>query len=183
VSIRATSVGAPGISLSDAKEHLRVDHSDDDILIAGIVDTACEHFSALLDRTIGTRTWLWTLEEDCERSARYLALPYPPVTAIVAVRYLDETSTLVPYDASLYETIEYANDPRTWLRFTEPASGRDVVNVEYRAGDVYVPAPIQHAVKMLVTRLYENRGEPIDSKFVEDRAIMSLLSPYRPMVV
>lgn len=173
--------GPMPVSLSDVKQHLRVDHSDDDGLIAGYLDAAIEHVSALYNRAIGINTYLWTLDEGI--CGTILALPFPPLRSIVAVRYLNDVGLPTDYETTLFEAFRRHGSTQSYLRFTAPAAVSTVANVEFIAGDDFVPYAIQAAIKMMAARLYEHRGELVDGKLVEDRAAASLLSPYRPMVV
>ena len=66
------------VTLADAKEHLRVDHDDEDTVIAALLDTAVAHldgWSGVLGRAIMPQTWR------VSAPVGDVVLPMPDVTA------------------------------------------------------------------------------------------------------
>lgn len=69
------------VSVADAKEHCRVDGSDDDALIGGLVSAAIGHldgWSGVLGRCMASQVW------KVSASAGDVVLPMPDVTAASA---------------------------------------------------------------------------------------------------
>ncbi len=80
------------VSLSEAKEHLRISHDDEDGLIAGLIDAATVYLDGLdgvLGRALGPQTWLAVFTE----GSRTDCLPIGPVISREAPVTVDgETS-------------------------------------------------------------------------------------------
>lgn len=69
------------VSVADAKQHCRVDHAEDDLLIGGLIAAAVGHLDAwggVLGRCIMSQVWRVTV------SAGEVVLPMPDVTAASA---------------------------------------------------------------------------------------------------
>jgi len=47
----------PIISLEDAKQHLRIDHSDDNTYVTALISAATTAVQERLGRTLGIATW------------------------------------------------------------------------------------------------------------------------------
>jgi len=93
-------VGEP-VTLADAKQNLRVDHTDDDTLIASLITTARQQAEHRTGRRYGAQTWLRAYDGFPTWS---IMLPDPPVTEIVSIKYDDPDGveqTLPPEDYRL----------------------------------------------------------------------------------
>ncbi len=75
------------VTLTEAKNHCRVDVNDDDTLIRGFISTAREYCETFSGRVYVQRNILLTLSH--WPSSRQLLLPRPPLSAVVSVAYLD----------------------------------------------------------------------------------------------
>ena len=176
---------AEPISVADAKTHLRIDGSAEDILIASLILTSRLHIEAALGLSLITQFWQLQLNDWPDGNA--ISLPLQPVSAITAVRTLaaDGTiTTLSPADTIL----DTGPPPRvvrtgpSWPRVTAAANG---ITISFVAGfgpsATNVPAPIRQAMLLLVAHWYEHRdpieiGEP-DTAI--PKAVSELLKPYR----
>jgi uncharacterized phiE125 gp8 family phage protein len=78
------------VSMAEAKAHLRVDHGDDDAMIAGAIRAAqdtVDGASGWLGRALTTQTWRLTL--DNFPWAGVISVPMPPLQSIDALSYID----------------------------------------------------------------------------------------------
>jgi hypothetical protein len=178
---------AEPVTLAEAKSHLNVGHSDDDGLIARLIQAAREQTEAETDRRWMPQTVTVTLmrfptcvQDDCcfpfdvfknGPSVKGIALPFAPVSAISAVRYYDEGGTL--------RTLAANADYLPWLSHLPPLifpapgkywplvqAGRPAaVEIECVAGyanALAVPAAAKSAMLLAIGYWYEHRGDSDD---------------------
>ncbi|MGE0699675.1 MAG: head-tail connector protein [Hyphomicrobiaceae bacterium] len=175
------------VSLVEAKAHLRVDHMAEDALIQSLIVTSRLHIEAALGLALITQGWSMFLDR-WPRSGR-LQLPLRPVAAIAQVRLWNEdgTSQLLSPDHFLLDGLGLP--PRLVPLATAPtlAPGRAVNGVEidftagFGAAPSDVPAPIRHALLLLIAHWHENR-EPVEiggSASSIPTMVSELLAPYR----
>lgn len=173
----------PVVSLDEAKLHLRVDTSDEDDLIFGMVAAATAHIdgpSGWLGRAIGVQTLTAHFDNF---GCGGLILPFPPIVCVTSVQYLASPGVEQTVDAALYETMGGTLVPKhgqTW-----PASlwRREAVRVTYQAGYAEAPAPIRAAILLMVGDLFRNRETvalgTIAPPIAMSMTVEALLQPYR----
>lgn len=196
MTVLLVTAPAPIVSLADAKRQCRIDDGDtgEDAFVTALVATATATLDGpggWLGRALGPqRLELVTgaLGWSCG-----LELPYRPVTAIVSVSQdgvalasglyrLDGggmlravTGQAIPAASSEPDAVRIRYDAGWPITPAVPASGGNPAIPATWTG----PAPIRHAILMMVARLYAQRGEDVLASLVEDRAINAMLSPYR----
>lgn len=178
----------PIISLEMAKSHLRVDHDDDDELIASLVAAAMKHVDGP-DGWLGRALLTQTLEARFSAFCDELSLPYPPIVEVESVMYDDSDGVEQTVDADLYRVVGLPRLPRLEIVYGESwPTSRDqseAIRVRYIAGygdePDDVPEPIRHGLLLLVGHLYEHREEVIvgTSAVAMPAASEALLMPYR----
>lgn len=152
------------ISLAQAKSQCRVDITDDDIYILGLVEGATELVQTITRRALITQTWDWVF--DAFPSSRELIVPLPPLQSVTSVKYYDEddTEATMSSDDYIVDTdtepgrIVLRNDaswPSTTLRAARGVIMRFVAG--YGDDEEDVPMPIRNAIKLIVGHYYENR--------------------------
>jgi len=156
--VTTVAPAAEPLSTADAKAHLRVDHTDDDTLIADNVTAARSHIEAvtgtrLVTQTVTVKTSVW---------AELASLPIAPVQSVV-ITYQDATDTTQTLAGSVYEARLDGLEASVVLKSgqawpsTYPGSLVTVTAVVgYGVADA-VPAPIVHAIKMIVGDMYAQR--------------------------
>jgi uncharacterized phiE125 gp8 family phage protein len=91
------------VTTAEAKAHLRVDISDDDTLIAGLVTAARRLIEGWTGIRMITQTWYYYL--DCFPMEEEIILPIGPVSAVSSVKYMkQDDSVLSTMSASDYVT-------------------------------------------------------------------------------
>jgi uncharacterized phiE125 gp8 family phage protein len=178
----------PVVSLAEAKVQLRVDHDDDDDYIESLIAVATATIDGP-DGWLGLALMRQTLEcsvaDFCE-----VRLLYPPVSSIVSVKYDDAAGVEQTVPDSDYRLVGASPSRRPRLvpapgkAWPQPRCQAGSVRVRYVAGfgeeGCNVPAPIRHAILMMVAELYEVREAAGDAaRFEYPFAVMSLLSTYR----
>lgn len=177
------------ITLAQAKTHLRVDGSDEDEYITGLIAAAQSTIDGpggWLGRSVGRQTLeargdvFYPIAGEyraCGNRAGAIALPYPPVVSVESVTYTDAQGADQTVSADGY-TIDHGEVLRPVFGSTWPATSSEAnVRVRYVAGYAEVPPSILHAVKIIVGLLYESRTTAID--VVQHTTVASLLGPYR----
>lgn len=175
------------ISTTDAKAWLRVDGSDEDDLIDGLVEAANGFLDAdggILGRALITQRWQLTLASF--PSAGHIHLPVPRVQQVTSFTYYDTDNaeqsfadyTLVTNDEDAVVSLDAgASWPATYDR-------ADAVAIQYDTGygDAAsdVPAPIITAAKLLLAEWFEHRQASTENAFSElPLGVRALLANYR----
>ena len=193
---------AEPLSVDDAKAHLRIDHDSDDGLIAAYIAVARDRAEQFLNRALISRTMLFTLSPSSPPTPQLgyvfnpvllalplgwpqilqqpIELPMPPVQSVTQVQQRHRDGTTITLDPASAYYADTVNEPaRITLRTVGQPVGSDL-GVTYVAGygdtPNTVPVSIVHAIKLILTFLYENRG---DTDGEMPRAAETLLWPYR----
>ena len=166
---RATGPAVEPLTVAEAKLHLRVDISDDDVFIGTLITAAREWVEAYLDRTlITTQLILRAAEFPTEE----LELARPPMVAsgtatAVVITYTLADTTTATLSTALYR-VDRTSTPGnvapiingTWP--SDVIEDANAVAVTYWAGygptSASVPATIRHACLMLIGHWYERRS-------------------------
>ncbi len=175
------------VSLAEAKAHLRIDGTDEDILIGSLIVTSRLHIEAEMGLALVTQGWSWFT--DAWPRGASLKLPLRPVQSIAAVRTYDDAGVATTLSPDAY-FLDGAGKPARLVRqgaLAWPKPGRIANGIEiaftagYGDAEDDVPAPVRLAVKMLVAHWYEARepvllGEQADPV---PATVANLIAPYR----
>lgn len=164
--MKATLITAPStepVTTSEAKTHLRVTGSSEDSYIDSLVKAARIQVERYLNRALIQQTWD-VFFDDWEHTLR---LPYSPVSSITNVKYYDLDGVEQTLSSSLYYFVS-SSDPACIVRkynvsypdleYGRPAAITVRQICGYGSASSSIPQPIIHAIKLLVTDMYENRG-------------------------
>lgn len=183
-----TPPDAEPVSLVEAKRHLRVDHTDDGTYIDTLITVARQSLDGregLLGRALMPQTWELVLDGFPRAE---ILLPLGPVVSVTRVAYDDPDGfeQMVAVD-------DYALDNTGATGWLMPSTGGwpttlsaiNAVRILYVAGYAggLVPAPIKHAILLIVGQLYASRGERVKTDLRDDPTISALVSPYRMLRV
>lgn len=169
------------VTLGEAKSFLRVDGTHDDAVITSLITTSRLHIETALDLALISQTWVMTAPAPLDGE---LAVPLWPIGSLTVARWrLSDGSAREIELASL--ELASAERPAHVSGFAVPLEADARVEIEFQAGfgasaDA-VPAPIRHALQMLIAHWYENR-EPVmvgTSATKIPQAVSNLLAPYR----
>lgn len=179
---------AEPVSLVEAKRHLRVEHSDDDDYIAMLVTAARQTIDGRdgwLGRALMPQTWEYVFDAF---PAGEIRLPFTPIQSIAGIFYddtdgLEQTVDPAGYYLDNASYIPWVMSSAGWP--TSTLSAVNAVRVRFVAGyenAAAVPAPIRHAILLMVGHWYMNREavtvSTADPK-VLPMAVDALLTPYR----
>lgn len=170
--IRSAAPASEPVTLAEAKAHCRVDFTDDDDLIGGLVSAAVAQVDAqgILGRAMVTQDWAqWE-----PQSPGWVKLDLGPFQSLVSVEYYDADGVLQTATLSDFETrlsgdfvIVKPKDNAAWPN----ADARpDAIKITYRVGygaASDVPSNIKQAILMMVAHWYENREAASEAKMME----------------
>lgn len=163
------------LSLAEAKLHLRVDHSADDVYIAALIRAARNIAEGYTGLALVQQTWDMTLEGFCAAEIR---IPRPPLQSITWIKYFDSTGTLQTWDAAEYD-VDNSRQPGR----IQPSYGNaypatryqmNAVTIRFVAGypvgspqdqagySENVPDEIKCAMKLIIGHYYEHREDVVD---------------------
>jgi len=166
------------VTLAEAKAHLKLDTSDDDVLIASLIVAARARAEWHTGRALVTQSW--TLHLDAW-PADGIEIPLPPLQSVTSVTTyaLDDTARVL--GSSAYQVD--AASGRLALRsgVTPPTDLRAVnaVEIAFTAGygaASAVPVPLKQAILQIVADLYAHRGDEAE---IVSQTAQALLAPYR----
>lgn len=162
------------LPLADAKLHLRVSHDDEDTLIAGLRNAACEYVERVSGIALAPAEYRW----EGAGLARVSGLPMRPVTAIVEVSYHDGDGEAATYTgARLVNGSVYPAANESW------PSSYGYASVTFTAG-VDCPPDLLAAVKLMLGHLYMNREASSADAIKEiPLGVMALIDTYRRVMV
>lgn len=184
--VMTSGPAAEPVTVAEAKAHLRIDHSAEDVLIGSLILTSRLHIEAALGIALIAQGWRLLLDS-WPRGAQ-VRVPLRPLIAVseIRVRAADGTPTVV--DADAYEPDTASNSPRivrTAASWPQPGRAAHGIEIDFTAGFGTtaddVPAPIKQAVLLLVAHWYEHR-DPIEigsEATVIPHGISDLLAPWR----
>jgi uncharacterized phiE125 gp8 family phage protein len=185
IPIRIAGPAVEPVAVSELRAALRLDDETDDALLAGLLPAARARVEVLTRRTLIATTWRLVLPD--WPAAACVALPVSPVLSLARLARLDPDGTLAPLDDGLAVLDPVPSDPPR-LRFAAPrpalAPGALAIEVVagYGATADAVPPPLTEAVRRLVARAYEHRGDAApDDPAALDAEIAALVGPYRAL--
>lgn len=167
---RQTPPAIEPVTLTEAKAHLRVDHTDDDPYIATLITAAREWVESYLDRTLIHTQWVMRMEELDDE----IDLPRPPMVTTgtattVTVTYTMATGETANLSSQSFRVDRYSTPGeiyplygQTWPPHLEDENAVTITWwAGYGASGASVPAAIRHAMLMLCAHWYETRGATV----------------------
>ena len=174
------------VTIADAKAHMRIDNAAEDVLIGSLILTSRLHVEAAL--SVAMITQMWTLVLDRWPSGDTVEIPLSPLQAVPAVRVKNASGVGVVVPPTNYLVDIASRPPRlVWNQAWRPDPGVAVNGIEidltagFGIGATSVPAPLKHAILLLVAHWYEHR-DPVVIGASEARipdAVTDLIAPFR----
>ena len=181
------SPGAEPLTVVEAKQHLRVEHSVDDALIGALITVArqrCEHET---QRALVNQVWERVLDGF---PGVELLLGRPPVRQVQSITYLDAAGDSQTLPSASY--VLDADAEEGWVLpaadevWPETADSVNAVRVRFEAGygdtGAAVPAALRQWMLLQVGALYAFRESIAAGASIHElpgRFVDSLLDPYR----
>ncbi len=174
-----TAPAAEPLSLVEVKDHLSVEDTDHDPLLAGFlvsVREGLDGWDGTMGRALMTQTW----DMQIGAFARKIEIPLPPLQSITSVKYFD-TSDVEQTVASTVYRVETAGgfieriDGQSWPSDVRTQDLPITIQFVAGYGDFNdVPQPIRTAMLLLIDRLFNKR----DTSEGYGKAADALLAPY-----
>lgn len=124
------------ISISEAKDHLRIDGTDNDSYIYGLILAAREWVEGYLGRSLIEQTWQLTIDGSFPPEFK---LRYPPLISVTSLQYVDTDQVTQTYSSDNYDVDTSSEPGRITLDYDESSwptvlSNVNDVTVTYKAG-------------------------------------------------
>jgi len=182
------------VTLAEAKDYLRVEHSEEDDIITECIRSAVDYCEQELDLAIMDQEI--TVKLDAFPSSSVIKLPRTNLLSVTEFTYNDsngDSQTFTGYTADTFSTP--GRVVRNDLAWPQTQARANSVTIVYRAGfkeyetggASFVPGAVRQAMMMLITHWYDNRAAiVIGSGIVSEElqlAVTQLLSKYRVLGV
>lgn len=201
MSLIRISQPEPLVTLDRVKQHLRVDHAEEDELIQMYLDAALSYVDGpdgVCGRQFMPAQYRWVLPA-FPPTSRGMRLPMPPTISVDRISYRDQDGVEIVLDPSVYHVTGLNDRDRgalvqlgaaqSWPTVYSAAEWEDRAFIEFTAGyenpdspaDHPVPGAVRQAVLMLMTDFYETRtGSVVGTTAAEmPQGVMTLLAPHR----
>ncbi|MBY0531548.1 MAG: head-tail connector protein [Xanthobacteraceae bacterium] len=170
------------LALNEAKNYLRVAHDADDALITSMIAAARIQVETRTRRALITQTWRVMLDRWPASGA--VVSPVSPLREIVAARVRNGAGEAEELDADIF-IAGTASSPGLIAfdagRVTQPSQEIAGIEIDIEAGygaAADIPAPLVQAIRLLLARAYEFRGQGTRDDAMPE-GIAELLAQYR----
>ncbi len=175
------------IVLKDAKDHLHVDHDDEDQLITLLIQSARETIEQRTNRSLITQTR--TLKLDyfprwiTPDGWGQITLPNGPVSSVTSSYYYNDSEVNTLLASSAYWVDTSSGIARIIVKTSWPSTFTmpNAVTVLYVSGygaASSVPAALKSALLLVIGHLYENREQVGDIRHELPFGVDSLIAPF-----
>lgn len=175
-------VGYP-VDLATVKQHLRVEHDNDDVYIDELIQAATDEAEIITNRQFLTATFSYTLD----RFTPVIYVPKPPLIAVSSIQYVDTANDPQTLDSSVYTVVINEEvgriveaDSQVWPCTNDvPAAVTITYTAGYGTACTDVPMSVRRAISIMVLEMYERRGDRSEIRLQELKAVESHLWSYR----
>jgi len=191
------------LGLADVKRHLNIEigWTEDDTYLDVLIAVATEKVEQFTRRRLVSQTWYSYL--DAWPSENYITLPFGQLQSVTGITYTTSANTATTSftDASLSTTddfdVDIKSDPgRIILEYgdswpSETLWPMNPIQIEFVCGYggaaataaasvAAVPTMIKHAMRLIISDLYEIRGTEIEGMPIQKlKTVEALLTPYK----
>jgi uncharacterized phiE125 gp8 family phage protein len=157
-----TAPAVEPVTLETAKNHLKVDSNDDNLLITALITTARQLAEKETKRAFITQTWQMYLDS----APAEIEIPKPPLQSVSSIKVIDDAGNEDEVSSTYYDVDASENSPGrvrlksgcSWPSYRGFAS----FIIEFKAGygddAESIPETLRQAVLQIVGHLYDNRG-------------------------
>lgn len=173
------------LSLAEAKNWLRVDHTEDDTLILALVTSARLVIEAHAQLLLLQQTWRLVL--DRWPGSGPFRLPLRPIMSLDAIRVTDSAAQSQAVAEQDYRFSGVPLAPRLGFLQPPPAPGPAMAGIEIDLTAGFGPAvsdllaELVQAMRLLVGHWYEDRGDIPQRVQTLPSDANTLIAPWRPV--
>lgn len=182
--IEEVLVAAPAcepVSLAEMKEHLRVDHNDENAQIERNIRTARRYCEAFQNRTYITTTYDYKLDA-FPLSSCAIELPRSPLQNVTSITYVSGDGTTATWDAASYRVDTSSEPPRITPAYggsypsTLPVTGAVTIRavLGYGLTGRSVPDDTVSAMLLIGEHLRINRTAMFDGNTIPRQIILGV---------
>jgi len=152
------------VTLTEVKDQLRVEHTDDDTFINRLINVAVAYtdVQGALGHAMITQKWGQWVDSTPPQTVKLLL---GPLIAVTAVKYYDTDGVLQTDTLSNYEIFgtEFSTTigPKEGFAWPVTQDRPDAIRIEYTIGygsaTTDIPETLRHALMMLIGHWYDNR--------------------------
>lgn len=150
------------VSLDEAKNHLKVDSNDDNVLIQGLIATARQIAEKETHRVFITQEWELILDEGGDE----IDIPKPPIQSVDSIKVITEAGEEEEVSSSYYDEDLGGGFPGrvklksgySWPTHRGFASFIIAFTCGYGDNAADVPEILRQGILQLIGHLYDNRG-------------------------
>ena len=182
-SILLTAPAVEPVTLDEARAFLRVEHNDDDEVIAALSASSRVHVEAQTRRALITQSW--RVSADAWPADGRLPVRPAPLQTLDAARVYDVDGVAHEVDTQAF-VADLANSTLIFAPWAVPAPGRFAAGIEldvtvgYGDAAIDVPEALRQAIRLLTAHWYENRGlAAVGTVTVLPSTVAALIAPYR----
>jgi uncharacterized phiE125 gp8 family phage protein len=190
MALKAVRTAAPGlvpVSVNEAKQNWRVDHSDDDTVIQGLLEAAAGHIEELLGRALVTQTW----RQDFAEFDDELRLDVGNLISVTSITYYDGDGASQTLATTVYTSFTDDTGPYIALKpdqeWPDTAERDDAVRVTWTAGygatEASVPRKLRQAILLLGGHWYQNRSAVGEGMQELPLSVSALIGSSRRIIV
>lgn len=178
------------VTLAEAQTHLIINGEDD--YINTLIKASRQMVERYLNRSLMLQTWTSYVDGWC----RSFSLPNAPILDVTSLKYYDGEGTVQTLSTSEYwaDIISEPGKIEMAYNFSPPQLqiGRpNAIEILFTAGyspsatesvqQAAVPAPIKHAMKLILTDMHEHRGQYVMNApaYKIPQYVTDLIHPYR----
>jgi uncharacterized phiE125 gp8 family phage protein len=173
-----TPPAAEPVTLAEVKAHLKIDTSDEDVLLATLITAARARAEWHTGRAFVSQSW--TLRLDAWPRDGVAEIPLPPLGGVTEVAVISPDDIRTVLAPAAYRVDTASAPGRVIFRdAAPPLRTRDCIEIAFTAGyggAAAVPPAIKEAILEITADLHAHRGD-------EDGAVglagQALLAPYR----
>lgn len=196
------------VSLTRAKDHLRLSDQNDDTLVRSLIIAATSYVEEMTQRSLISRTYrlfidyvnetdypLWEgtrVGPELAYRQNYIETPRGPLVSVTHIKSYDDSDSATTFDSAKYYVDTVNTPPRvvlrdgqSWPTGLRAANGLEIEYVAgYGSNDTDVPEPLRLAILQLVTFMYEHRGDlDAGANYSPPSVVNSLCGPYKVLTI
>lgn len=168
------------VCVDEVKHFARIDHKDDDAMLASFITTARAKVESYCKRAIITQTR--ALKADCFPGCSIIDEFRAPLASVSSVAYTDPNGAAQTMSSAMYQVDATSTPGRLGLLegYSWPSTKPGIFNavvITYVAGQAAasVPVALKEAIKRVVKAMFD--GCSVDDAM--DSGVLSLLADYR----